>query len=81
MGESLAEEQRIQYILFPEEDFSESFLNEVTDLLLYPEKGAERKEHNNKATRQRYGPEVMKETLNKFLIKLIRVCPQTMKTH
>ena len=73
VGESLTEDQRIQYILFPEEDFSESFLNEVTDLLLYPEKWAERKKHNIKATRQRYGPEVMKETLKKFLVVIINL--------
>ncbi|MBC8491569.1 MAG: glycosyltransferase [Candidatus Marinimicrobia bacterium] len=73
VGESLAEEQQIQYILFPEEDFSESLLNEITDLLIYPEKGKERKEHNIKATRQRYGPEIMKETLKKFLIELINI--------
>ncbi|MCK4641419.1 MAG: glycosyltransferase, partial [Candidatus Marinimicrobia bacterium] len=73
VGESLTEDQQIQYILFPEEDFSESFLNELTDILLYPEKGVERKEHNIKATRQRYGPEVMKETLRKLLMELIKI--------
>ena len=72
VGESLPEEQQILYIQFPEQDFSKPFLNEATDLVLFPEKGKKRKEHNINATRSRYSAEVMKESFKIYLTEVIK---------
>jgi len=70
VGEGLPKERQIWYTLFPEGDFSESFLNEVTDLIFFPEKYQERRQHNFKATRLGYSIEVMTETFDKCLKEL-----------
>jgi len=59
VGEGLPEELRIRYTLFPEEDFSQSFLDDVTRLLLHPGDIQERLDHNYLAVRSRYRTEAM----------------------
>jgi len=71
VGEDLPEEQQIYYITFPEEEFSRSFLNEVTLLLLDPEKREQYKKHNIEAIHQRYSMEVMHENFHKYLDELL----------
>jgi len=67
VGEGLPEEQRIWYTPFPRGAFSNSFLDEVSDLLLSPDKNRKRITHNKNATRLRYTSEVLQGTFKKFL--------------
>jgi len=69
VGKTLAEEEQIKYTLFPEDEFSEEFLNSVTDLLLHPEKNKKVNEHNQKAVQKRYSEDVMDANLQDLLIK------------
>jgi glycosyltransferase involved in cell wall biosynthesis len=54
IGEDLPEELRIHYLLFPEDEFSEEFLNEVAALLTNPEAWTESREHNRQVIRSRF---------------------------
>lgn len=54
IGEDLPQELQIHYLLFPEDAFSEAFLQEVADLLTHPEAWAKWREHNRQAIRLRY---------------------------
>ncbi len=72
VGKGLPEEQQILYTRFPEEDFSESFLDEVSELLFFPENNIHRIEHNKNATRMRYGSKNMNETFSKYLNELMK---------
>ena len=69
VGKTLAEEEQIKYTLFPEDEFSEEFLNSVTDLLLYPEKNKIVNEQNRKAVQKRYSEAVMDANLQDLLIR------------
>ena len=69
-GEGGPQEKKILYTLFPEEDFPESFLKEVMDLVIYPEKTRERIAHNRNAARLRYGKEIMKKIFKEILTEL-----------
>jgi glycosyltransferase involved in cell wall biosynthesis len=71
VGEDLPKDQQIYYIPFPEENFSESFLDKITRLLLNPEKWKQNKKHNISAVRQRYSSNVVKENFQKYLDKLL----------
>jgi glycosyltransferase involved in cell wall biosynthesis len=70
VGEHLPEEQQIQYIQFPEGEFSDLFLEEVANLLLKPETNRSRIEHNKTAVRSRYSFDVLEETFRDLLDKL-----------
>ncbi|MFC2159189.1 glycosyltransferase [Actinomycetota bacterium] len=71
IGEGLPKDQQIYYIPFPEENFSGSFLDKITRLLLNPEKWKQNKKHNISAVRQRYSSNVMKENFQKYLDRLL----------
>jgi glycosyltransferase involved in cell wall biosynthesis len=67
VGEHLPPEQQIRYTLFPDGDFTDDFLDEATDLLLYPGKNRERIEHNKAAVRERYSRRVLRDTFEQYL--------------
>lgn len=69
VGKTLVEEEQIKYTLFPEDGFSQEFLNNVTDLLFYPEKNQQVNEHNRKAVQKRYSEAVMDANIQDLLIK------------
>ena len=71
VGKTLGEEEQIKYTLFPEDEFSEEFLNRVADLLLYPEKNKIVNEQNQKAVQKRYSEVVMNANLQDLLIKFV----------
>ena len=71
VGKTLSEEERIKYTLFPEDDFSEKFLNNVTDLLLFPEKNKIVNKQNQEAVQKRYSEAVMDTNLQDLLIKFV----------
>jgi glycosyltransferase involved in cell wall biosynthesis len=73
VGEGMDAEKQIRYTLFEEEGFSEKFLSEVIELLLFPAKGAERKEHNIQAVKLRYNMAVLRDTFAELLDKLSRI--------
>ncbi len=73
VGEGLSSEQQIRYTLFPEGDFSESTLDEVTNLLLHPELNQERNQHNKEAVRSRYRIAALRETFRELLDHLRRI--------
>ena len=70
VGEGLPEEKQILYTLFPEGDFPESFLTEVTELTLYPVKIRERIACNKNAARLRYRKEVMGKIFKEIFTEL-----------
>lgn len=72
VGEHLEEDLRIQYTLFPEGDFSDELLQEVTDIIFFPECMAARKAHNREAVRRRYGMQALQNTFQGFLETLAR---------
>jgi len=61
VGEGLADEEQIRYLLFPEGDYSEEFLDSAAELLLSPEKTGELREHNKQAVRLRYSTEMIRK--------------------
>jgi len=65
-GEHLSEELRIQYILFPESEFSEDMLNIVSSILLKENTNELKKliQHNKKAVYERYGTGSLVRTFN-----------------
>ena len=70
VGEHLDESLQIRYTLFPEGEFSDETLREVTDILFAEEKLADRKEHNRKAVSDRYSMRALQETFGGFLTRL-----------
>lgn len=64
VGEGLADEEQIKYLLFPEDGFQPDFLDQAADLILKPETAVPIKKHNKNAVRLRYSTEMIK---NKFL--------------
>ena len=73
IGEGMDAEKQIRYTLFEEEGFSEKFLSEVIELLLFPAKGAERKEHNIQAVKLRYNMAMLRDTFTELLDKVSRI--------
>ncbi len=67
VGEGLPDIQRIHYTLFPEGEFSKSFLDEVSRLLLQPGSNRARASHNRAAVRSRYSSAMLSETFAGFL--------------
>ena len=71
VGKDMPEDQQIHYIPFPEKDFSESFLSEITGLLSDPKKRQQYKKHNSRAVQLRYSMEFMHENFHKYLDELL----------
>jgi glycosyltransferase involved in cell wall biosynthesis len=67
VGEDLPEALRIRYILFPEDDFSDAFLDEVTDLLTHSEEWAKWRQHNRRVIRLRYSEQAMSAAFQRLL--------------
>jgi glycosyltransferase involved in cell wall biosynthesis len=67
VGENLPEDEQIQYTLFPEGNFSDKFLNEVSQLLLHPEIHKGRIKHNKDAVRSRYSVAALRGTFENLL--------------
>ncbi|KAA3643370.1 MAG: glycosyltransferase family 1 protein [Chloroflexi bacterium] len=73
IGEHLPEEQRIQYIEFPEGEFSQAFLGQVADLLLRPEIKTRWQAHNRKAIRLRYSDDALRASFQNLLQQLYEI--------
>lgn len=67
IGEHLDEQLQIHYTLFPEGDFSDATLQEVTDILFFPERMASRIAHNRAAVAERYSMTALQHTFEVFL--------------
>jgi glycosyltransferase involved in cell wall biosynthesis len=67
VGEHLDEKLRIHYTLFPEGAFSDATLQEVTDILFFPERMAGRIAHNRAAVAERYSMKALQNTFEGFL--------------
>ncbi len=67
VGEGLSEEQQIQYTLFPEGEFTKSFLEEVAGLCLRPEDQLTRLEHNRRVVRIRYSQAALTERFKELV--------------
>ena len=70
VGELLPEDQQIHYIPFPEEDFTGSFLEKITGILIDPEKWELHKKHNIRAVGKRYSKEAMSKNFLNYLDEL-----------
>ena len=66
VGEGLPEEQQIKYLLFPEKNYSTDFLNSAAELMLYPEKSKNIRDHNKQAVRSRYSMEMINKKFSTF---------------
>ncbi|MBW1820761.1 MAG: glycosyltransferase [Deltaproteobacteria bacterium] len=71
VGEDLTEDHQIHYILFPEKQYTKSFLDEITEVLINPQKREEHNKHNIEVTRQRYSRKVMHRAFNEYLNQLL----------
>lgn len=67
IGEDLPEELRIHYHLFPEDEFSQEFLNGVTTLLTNPEVWMKSREHNRRVIRSRFSVAALSTALQRLL--------------
>jgi glycosyltransferase involved in cell wall biosynthesis len=72
VGEHLDEELWIHYTLFPEGDFGADMLQEVTDIVFFPERMADRTAHNRTAVARRYSMQALQNTFRGFLDVLTR---------
>ena len=70
VGEDLSEENQIDYLLFPQGTFPESFLQKVTKLLLHPELNENRIQHNKNAVRARFSAAKLEKSFGNLLEKL-----------
>ncbi len=72
VGEHLDFENKLQYILFPEDKYSPAFLEKVTQLLFHKKEYISIKEHNKQVVLRRYGNKMIEnkfENLLKILLK------------
>ena len=67
IGEDLPEGQQIRYLPFPEGEFSEDFLAQVTELLLNPEEYSRWRDHNRRAVRLRFGEPALRAAFQQLL--------------
>jgi glycosyltransferase involved in cell wall biosynthesis len=67
VGEGLSDNQQIRYTLFPEGEFTDTFLKEVAGLLLHSDNYYERREHNRKAVRLRYSQVALTKRFEELL--------------
>ncbi len=67
IGEDLPEELRIHYQLFPEDKFSEEFLNGVAALLTNPEVWTKSREHNRQVIRSRFSVAALSAAFQRLL--------------
>lgn len=67
IGEHLPEEYHIQYILFPEDEFSEEFLDEVADLITNPATWTKRRDQNRQTIRLRYSEATLSSAFKSLL--------------
>ena len=67
VGEDLPEDQQIRYIPFPENDFSQSVLDEISEFLLDPSSRVDDNLHNIRVARQRYSGQVMDNSFKAYL--------------
>ncbi len=67
IGEDLPEELQIHYLLFPEDDFSEEFLEEAAVLLTDRDIWTPWREHNRLAISARYSVEVLGASFRRLL--------------
>jgi len=70
VGEKLEQDKQIIYTLFPEEEFSTDFLNDVTRIMLSDNRDLKRVAHNKIAVNARYGTGVLLGTFNAVLKEL-----------
>jgi glycosyltransferase involved in cell wall biosynthesis len=70
VGEDLPEKDQIRYIPFPEKDFEESTLDDITAFLLDSLQRKDDNLHNIKVTRQRYSRQVMISSFHAYLDQL-----------
>jgi glycosyltransferase involved in cell wall biosynthesis len=67
VGEDLAEELRIRYLLFPEGELTEDFLEKIADILLRPEQLANWRKHNRQVIRMRYSEAALRTSFQSLL--------------
>ena len=65
-GKDLPKVEQIKYLRFPTGEFKESFLAELTNLLLHPESFDEWREHNREAVKRRYSIEMIVKKFHEF---------------
>jgi glycosyltransferase involved in cell wall biosynthesis len=67
VGEELPEDLQIRYIPFPEDEFTNPILDQISEFLINPSKRTDDNNHNIKAARERYSKKVMVEAFAEYL--------------
>jgi glycosyltransferase involved in cell wall biosynthesis len=67
VGEHLPQEQQIRYIPFPEEEYTGTILDQISEFLLDPSQRSADNQHNIAVTRQRYSTPVMYKAFKMYL--------------
>jgi glycosyltransferase involved in cell wall biosynthesis len=70
VGEHLSDEERIQYLEFPEGEFEPDLLDSVARMLLEPAAFTDRLRHNRDAVRTRYSLAGLKRSFAEYLQRL-----------
>jgi len=76
VGENLPEELRIHYHLFPEDEFPQEFLEDVTTLLTNPEVWTKSREHNRRVIRSRFSVAALRTAFQRLLDHSYRIARQ-----
>jgi glycosyltransferase involved in cell wall biosynthesis len=75
IGEDLPKEERIRYFPFPENEFSEEFLDQVAGLLLHPEEFTKWRDHNRHAIRSRYSEAALRIAFQQLIERSFEIAP------
>ncbi len=67
VGETLSDDLKIKYLLFPEGTPEQAFINQVADVLINKNKYKNQWAHNKTAVRNRYSEEVLKRSFDNFI--------------
>ncbi len=67
IGEDLPEAMQIRYVLFPEDNYPDDFLQEVAQLLTSPGVRTKWREHNRQAIRARYSEAALRDAFQRLL--------------
>jgi glycosyltransferase involved in cell wall biosynthesis len=89
VGKDLPEDEQIRYLRFPSGEFKKSLLDDITEMLLHPERFEHWREHNREAVRSRYSTKMIIRKFKEFFRVLRRgnantheaaaACPESCK--
>jgi glycosyltransferase involved in cell wall biosynthesis len=70
VGANRPEDERLQYLEFPESTFDDDLLERITSMLLDPASFADRTRHNRDVVRSRYSLQNLQRSFSEYLLRL-----------